>query len=433
MSSKINVDRRSLLRSTAAVAGTVLAAPFILRKTARASDESITILNTFPTLANEYWQGWNAGAKQACNQLGLKYISQTYEDSVEKQISQIEQAPSLGANAVVTFAQNAEIIKALARTAKQVGVILANAHSTAAWLDPADPAFEGTYTLYSQPDNIRGVAAMANVLFQKIGGEGDVIYVAGLPGNFSAETRAAGVQQALAQNPKIRLVAQENGGENRISARPVVENLLTAHPDVKAIVSYNADTAIAVLDVLRDRGLSGRIFTNGVDETSEMLTRIRSDPSALGTVGINGPFMTGYSAVTLYDALEGVKTDPLENMRYFDSMLIDTPEAAVKFSALMDPEKPLPFDFKSMSRHLHPDDWTIQWGMEIIDPRKLWASVPSMASSKPAAWSLPESVTASLEAGDLEKLNALYRSHFRAGPLGEAIALTRTKSTVLGF
>jgi ABC-type sugar transport system substrate-binding protein len=433
MSSKMTLDRRSLLKGTAAAVGTTVAAPFVLRKTARASDQSITIMNTFPTLANEYWQGWDAGAKQACAQLGLKYVSQTYEDSVEKQISQIEQAPSLGVNAVVTFAQNAEIIKALAKTAKQVGVILANAHSTAAWLDPADPAFEGTYMLYSQPDNIRGVAAMANVLFKKIGGEGDVMYVAGLPGNFSADTRAAGVQQALAENPKIRLVAQENGGENRIAARPVVENLLTAHPDVKAIVSYNADTAIAVLDVLRDRGLSGKVFTNGVDETSEMLSRIKNDPSALGTVGINGPFMTGYSAVTLYDALEGVKTDPLENMRFFDSMLIDTPEAAAKFSSLMDPEKPLPFDFKAMSRHLNGDKWTIQWGMEIIDPRKLWASVSSMASTKPANWSVPENVAASLDAGNVEKLNAMYRAHYKAGPLGEAIALTRTKSTVLGF
>jgi ribose transport system ATP-binding protein len=88
----------------------------------------------------------DAGAKQACKQLGLKYLSQTYEDSVEKQISQIEQARTLGVNAVVTFAQNAEIIKALAATAKRVGVILANAQTTAAWLDPlfgAEPSSGG--------------------------------------------------------------------------------------------------------------------------------------------------------------------------------------------------------------------------------------------------------------------------------------------------
>lgn len=432
MTASNNLSRRNLLKTGTAFAGTALFAPFVMRKTALGSDDKITIMNTFPTLANEYWQGWDAGAKQAAAQLGLEYISQTYEDSVEKQIAQIEAAPTLGVNAVVTFAQNAEIIKALAATAKRVGVILANAHSTAAWLDPADPVFEGTYILYSQPDNIRGVAAMADVIFKTIGGEGDVIYVAGLPGNFSADTRAAGVHAALAANPGIKLVAEQNGGENRVAARPVVENLLTAHPDVKAIVSYNADTAIAVLDVLKDRGLSGKVYTNGVDETSEMLNRIMNDPSALGTVGINGPFMTGYSAVTLYDALEGVKTDPIENMRYFDSMLIDTPESAKRFSELMDLNN-LPFDFKAMSRHLNGDNWIIQWGMEICDPRQVWSSVPSMASTKPANWKLPEEVQASLDAGNMEKLNKMYRDHFRPGPLGEAIAMTRTKSTVLKF
>jgi hypothetical protein len=50
-----------------------------------------------------------------------------------------------------------------------------------------------------------------------------------------------------------------------------------------------------------------------------MSNRVTEDPSALGTVSINSPFMNGYSVVTLYDAFEGVTYDPLERMRFFDS------------------------------------------------------------------------------------------------------------------
>lgn len=427
------ISRRTVLRQGAAIGATWLAAPALMTKTARGSDDKITVLNTFPTLANEYWQGWDAGARQASEQLGIEYLSQTFADSPETQISQIEQAPSLGVNAVVTFAQNAEIIKALTETAARVGVKLANAHSTAAWMHPADPTFSGSYLLYSQPDNIRGTAAMAKALFDKIGGEGDVMYVAGLPGNFSADSRAAGVYAALAASPGIRMVAEQNGGENRVSARPVVENMLTANPDIKAIVSYNADTAIAVLDVLRERGLTGQIFTGGIDETSEMLTRIRDDASALGTVGINGPFMTGYSVVTLFDALNGVEIDPLEQMRYFDSLFVDTPEAAAKFLEIMDVTKELPFDFKSMSRHVNGANWTIPWGMEIIDPTDFWSRIESMNATKPANFTVPEDVQASLDAGNVAKLNGLYRSQFKQGAIGEIINLTQGKKTVLGF
>ena len=127
-------NRRNLLKSGAAFGATFLAAPALMAKTALGSDDKITILNTFPTLANEYWQGWDAGARQAAAQLGADYVSQTFADSVETQIAQIEQAPSQGINAVVTFAQNAEIIKVLSETAARVGVLLANAHSTSAWM-----------------------------------------------------------------------------------------------------------------------------------------------------------------------------------------------------------------------------------------------------------------------------------------------------------
>ena len=425
--------RRKLLRTGAAFGATFLTAPALMTKTALGSDDKIKVLNTFPTLANEYWQGWDAGAKQACAQLGIDYESQTYADSVDTQIAQIEAAPSLGVNAVVTFAQNAEIIKALSQTAARVGVKLANAHSTAAWMHPADEAFQGAYQLYSQPDNIRGTAAMAQALFNKIGGEGDVIYVAGMPGNFSADSRAAGVYAALKANPKIKMLAEQNGGENRNAARPVVENMLTANPSVKAIVSYNADTAIAVLDVLKERGLSGQIFTGGIDETTEMLGRIRDDSSALGTVGINAPFMTGFSVVTLFDALNGVETDPLEQMRYFDSLFIDTPEAAAKFLEFMDFSKELPYDFKSMSRHVNGDNWTIPWGMEIIDPTDFWGRIDSMNAVKPADFKVPASVQSSLDAGNVAKLNDMYRKHFKPGAISAGIELTSTKKTVLGF
>lgn len=427
------VNRRIVLKYTAAIAASSIASPFVLRKTARASDETITILNTFPTLANEYWQGWDAGCRLATEQLGLKYIAQTFEDSVDKQIAQIEQAPSLGVNAVVTFAQNAEVIKALAATASQVGVKLANAHSTAAWLDADDPAYAGSYMLYSQPDNIRGIAAMAQALFDKIGNKGKVLYVAGLPGNFSADSRAAGVKLALENNPDIELVGEQPGGENRVTARPIVENLLTANPDVSAIISYNDDTAIAVLDVLRERGLTGSIFTAGNDATREMLNRMKEDKSALGTVSINAPFMTGYSVVTLYDALEGISYDPLEKMRYFDSVFLDSPEVAEKYLSAMDQSGKINFDFKSMSRHLNGDNWKIQWGMEVIDPSNFWGQVGSMQSLKPGGWTLPESVGASLKAGNADKLNKMYRDHFVPGPLSDVAGQTRAKKTVLGF
>ena len=422
--------RRTFLQTSGAMAAAV-SAPFAVKTSAFAVEGKISIMNTIPTLANEYWQGWDAGARAACQQLGLKYVIQTFEDFPEKQLSQIEQAPSMGVNGVIAFAQNAEIIKAMAVTAKQHNVLVADVHSTAAWLDPVDPVFQGAYAVYTQPDNVRSMQKVCEILFEKMGGEGDVIFVCGFPGNFSTECRRAGAYNALAKYPKIRKVAEQNGGENRVAARPVFENLLTANPNIRGVMCHNDDTAIAVTDVLRERDLTGKIFVVGIDAINEFLTRMQTNPSALATVSIDAPFHSGLMAVELYDRLSGVSFAPLELMRYTDTLVIDTPAAAAAYVKLMDPAKPLPYDFKAMSRHLAGDGWITPWRQEIIDPRKLWSDIPAMEKLKPANWTLPDIITSSLKNGDLERLNAMYRDHYKSDPLQPIVQLTTTKTTVL--
>ncbi|ASP83133.1 hypothetical protein CDO27_35655 (plasmid) [Sinorhizobium meliloti] len=45
-------------------------------------------------------------------------------------------------------------------------------------------------------------------------------------------------------------------------------------------------------------------------------------------------------------------------MRFFDSLLLDSPEAAEKCVGAMDQSRSIAFDFKAMSRHLN---WKLQW------------------------------------------------------------------------
>jgi hypothetical protein len=90
-----------------------------------------------------------------------------------------------------------------------------------------------------------------------------------------------------------------------------------------------------------------------------MLNRVEEDPSALGTVSISAPFMTGYSVVTLYDALEGVTYNPLERMLF----LIPFPRLSGgrrKVPWRNGPSRSIAFDFKAMSRHLNGDSWKLQ-------------------------------------------------------------------------
>jgi ABC-type sugar transport system substrate-binding protein len=75
------------------------------------------------------------------------------------------------------------------------------------------------------------------------------------------------------------LVGEQPGDENPVPAGPVVENPLTAHPDVSAIISYNKNTATAVLDSFKARGLTGKIFTAGMMLPQRCRTASRKTPA----------------------------------------------------------------------------------------------------------------------------------------------------------
>ena len=409
-----------------------MSTPAIMRSR-RGSDDQMTIWNLFPTVQNEYWAAWNAGAHQAAAALGMNYQGHVYLDSTDTQRELIEDAGNEGVNGIFMFCQNAASTPRLISTAGKQGIPVVNANSTSLWQTPLDPVFQGGYLRYIQANNILSVQRLCQLLFDAIGGSGKVVYLAGLPGNWSADIRREGVRRALSDNSDIKLVAEFTGGENRHAAKPVVERLLKAHPDVNAVIAYNDDSGLAALDVLKERGRTD-VLVGGVDCINPFLESIIKGPNAIGSISILGAWLGAYAVVSLYDHLEGVELDPVERMLFNDSVLIDTPEAAQRYLELFDPysENILPFDFKAMSRHRNPDTWNPQHGMEPIDPRNFWDQVEAVAHTKPKDWSLPAELQAAIDAGKLEHYAALYRERYTGGPVDELLPLTKSGQTILG-
>jgi len=431
---KKKINRREFLEKTGKAslgAGALLMGAGLPRSIWAAETKTGTLMNQFPTLNNQYWQDWNAGGEQAAKAVGIKYINHTFEDSVDKQLSLIENAQSLGVNMIFMFSQNAASSRKLISTAADLGILVVNAHSNAYWATPLDPEYKDHYVKYIEPHNVLGSYGMCVATFNQIGGKGKVINLSGIPGNWSNDLRVAGVDMALKEFPNIELVTRLNGGENRVAAAPIIENLLTAHPDVGAVVCHNDDSAIAVLNALRERGMK-KVKVGGVDAIDEFLTAMQKGPNAAASAAIHGSWLGGYAVVSAFDALNGLKLDPVERMIYQDVLTIDTPESAKAYQEMIYRPKKLPFDWKAMSRFLNPDTWNAQNGVLPIDPSKFfWEDV--VPNTKPTGWKLPEAYQKSIDAGNLEKYSQLYKQHFKGGPIAEVVALTSAKKTVLGF
>jgi ribose transport system substrate-binding protein len=265
MTSDNDLSRRAFLRraggvSLLGVAG--LAAPSMLAACGGTESSTATtaapgstvapsagrLQTQFPTLNNVYWKGWNRGAEAAARALGLDVDQVTYSDSIDLQLAATEGAGAQGVSQIMMFAQNAEGSVRLIETAAGQGIYVVNYITGAAWSTPLEPRYQGFYAGLLAPVDTRGSEAMCTAIFERLGGSGKIINLNGIPGNPTATARTAGVDAALANFPGIEMVARQNGGENRVDAQPVIENLLTAHPDVDAVVCHNDDCAIAVLN-----------------------------------------------------------------------------------------------------------------------------------------------------------------------------------------
>jgi ribose transport system substrate-binding protein len=328
---------------------------------------------------------------------------------------------------VFMFSQNAASSRKLISNAAKLKIMVVDAHSIAAWSTPMDPEYEGYFISFLTPDNVMGSKAMCVSVFKQIGGKGKVINLNGIPGNMSNDERTLGVDLALKEFPDIKMVARQNGTENRTGAQPIIENLLTAHPDVDAVVCHNDDSAIAVLNALRDRGMT-KVKVGGIDAIQEFLDAMQKGPNAAATTAIHGGWLGGQAVVRLFDALNGVKIEPAERFMYQDSLVIDTPEAAKAYTESIYKAQKLPFDWRKASRFLNPNDWDPQNGLLPIDPNDYYGRV-----NLPKLQGFTEVPKELQDTAARGKIADLYKGRFKGGPIMDAVKLTTAKKTVLGF
>ncbi len=380
-------------------------------------------LSLVPTFQNQYWTDFSNGVQAGAEALGNKFSKQAFEDSIEKQIAIIESAPAQGLNMVMMMAQNAASSIQIMQTCATNKVLAVNAHSNAFWSHPLDEGFGDYYVTFMMPDNVAGYDVMSSALFESYGGKCKVIQLHGIPGNKSNDDRSAGFDMAVAKYPGVEVVARENGGENRTAAQPVIENLLTAHPDADAIVCHNDDSAIAALNALRDRGLD-KVKVCGCDAITEFTQAMQTGPNAYSTIAIHGYWLGAYAAVRLFDALNGVVLTPVERFIYQDTLVIDTKAAAAKYEEIM---KTPAFDWPAASKFLNPETWNPQNGLAPVDCEKYWEGLEQPNNYQ----GLPQAYQDAVAAGDLQKYTAYYNKQFTGGPLSAAIDLTTIKKTVL--
>jgi ribose transport system substrate-binding protein len=238
---------------------------------------------------SEFWLTVAEGAKAAAAarpDVKLLIGAPDREINVDQQVSILEDQVRRGVKAlVVSPAGSAQVMSALELAGQRgIPVILID----------TDAPYAGKVT-YIGTDNRKGGQLAARCLIDKLGGKGEVALISGVPGNESQDARAKGFVDAIAQVAEMKLVAQQPANSERALGLTVMENILTAHPQVKGVFCTNDQMALGAMEALEARGQRGKVLIVGFDATKEAVQAtvdgklagsVAQNPRAMGQRGV---------------------------------------------------------------------------------------------------------------------------------------------------
>lgn len=346
----------------------------------------------------------------ATKALGLSYTLIDSQFDGGRQFNQFEQQAAAGTQAIIVHASDGSGIRREAQLAGENKVYFANVWATLPWFTPFDAS--DYYTLYAVPEEFsahRGVTIeLLKAVTERFGG-GDIVGVTGVPG-FSTDTvRSRGRDAAFKDFPKTRLVGQLPGNFNREDSLKATEDLLSRYKNIVGVVAQNDDVAQGVIAALRTAGLqAGKdVLVVGADGTAEGANAIKHGQQLATSANVPAYFGALFTA-RLYDVLHGWKPRAAERLLYWRSVTTTNANVDTYLERYVDNNGVDPFDYRLLSKVLHPTDWDPQAEVFPLDIDAEWAGIP-----KPEGWTYPKAYSEAKANGEWEAVAKEYKDHYK--------------------
>jgi ribose transport system substrate-binding protein len=294
------IDRWSARIGLAFILSGVLLAGDGCRRTETTKTYRIAVVTK--ALDSEFWLTLKRGAEAAAHahpEVEVVVLAPEREINIDQQVAILEDQILKKVSAlVVAPAGAAEVIPVLDK-AKAAGIPVLLVDTDAPW--PEKLSYIGT-------DNRLGGKLAGEYIVRALGGRGKVAVIRGILGVAAHEDRVAGFQEALARAPGIHVVTVQPANSERALAMTVMENILTSHPDLRAVFATNDQMALGAMEAIAARNLTGKIILVGFDATQEAVRAVKA--GQMHAVIAQHPFEMGRRAVEA--ALKVLRGEPIE-------------------------------------------------------------------------------------------------------------------------
>lgn len=256
------------------------------------------------SLANEFFLTMERGAKAHQSQHASEYdlIANGIKDELDvaRQSQIVGQMVQQGVDAIVIAPADSKALIPDCDRAMKAGIVVVNIDNKF-----ADEVLQEMHIKipFVGPDNRKGARLAGEYLATRLTAGDPVAIVEGVPTTFNAQQRKLGFEDAM-KAAGMNIVASQSADWENEKANQVVAAMLTAHPDLKALLCANDNMALGAVAAVRAAGKSGSILIVGFDNISAVQDLVR-DGTILATVDQHADQLAVYG---IEYALEMLKT-----------------------------------------------------------------------------------------------------------------------------
>lgn len=226
------------------------------------SENKITIGLAISTLNNPFFVNLSDGAKAKAKELNVNLDIVNASDDTAKQSNDIEDLISKKVQVIIVNPVDSDAVAPAVKDA-----IKANIPVIA--LDRVINGVEVTSQIAS--DNVAGAELAAKYLLSLVGKGAKVAELIGVPGASATIDRGKGFH--LIADTNLSVVASQSANFNRAEGLSVMENILQANPDIKAVFAHNDEMALGALEAIQ--AANKDIIVVGFDATDDAKTAIK--------------------------------------------------------------------------------------------------------------------------------------------------------------
>ncbi len=248
--------------------------------------EEYTIGVLLSDTANTFFVTMKDAIEAKAKELGAKTIVLDGANDSAKDVTNMENLIAAGVDIVLYNPVNSDAASAVVEMANAAGIQIIT----------IDRNVNGAEVIsHIASDNVYGGRIATEKLIELMGGEGVIAEIQGMAGASAANDRHQGFQEALeAAGDKIKLADSQIGDWDTTKALGIMENFLTAHPEIQTVFCANDNMAIGAVQACQQNNRKD-IFIIGFDaeqvaldaiKEGTMYGTIQQQPGLMGELGV---------------------------------------------------------------------------------------------------------------------------------------------------